>query len=112
MNIRQYHREVERTTSADITLEHALCVGGLGLAGEAGEVADLIKKHVFHGHELGRDDLRKEMGDVLWYLTFLCNVLGITLSEVMEVNAAKLRRRYPDGWSQADSIHRVDEKGA
>jgi len=109
VNIRQYHREVKRTTSNDISREHALCVGGLGLTGEAGEVADLIKKHVFHGHELDLNEMRKELGDVLWYLTFLCNALGITLSEVMEVNAAKLRIRYPDGWSQEASVRRADE---
>lgn len=107
MNIRQYHREVERTTSAGLTVEHALCVGGLGLTGEAGEVADIIKKHVFHGHELDLDAIRKEMGDVLWYLTFLCNALGISLSDVMDVNAAKLRARYPDGWSKERSVNRT-----
>lgn len=106
MNIQQYHREVERTTSTDLTFSRALCVGGLGLTGEAGEVADLIKKHVFYDHELDLDAIRKEMGDVLWYLTFLCNALDITLSDVMDVNAAKLRVRYPDGWSKERSINR------
>jgi NTP pyrophosphatase (non-canonical NTP hydrolase) len=109
VNIKQYHREVKRTTSESVTLSEALCVGGLGLTGEAGEVADHLKKHLFHGHTLDRDALCKEMGDVLWYLVFLCNALNISLAEVMDRNATKLRARYPDGWSQERSINRTEE---
>ncbi len=105
----QYPSEVRRTSTEGQPLAKSLCVGGLGLTGEAGEVADLIKKHVFHGHELDRDALRKEMGDVLWYLTFLCNTLDMSPSEVIDANVRKLRLRYPDGWDQARSINRTTE---
>jgi NTP pyrophosphatase (non-canonical NTP hydrolase) len=83
----------------------------LGLAGEAGEVADTIKKAVFHQHGLDRDELIKELGDVLWYVAALCTKLDISMSEVAERNIAKLHKRYPEGYSSAASKVRVDTQG-
>lgn len=80
----------------------------LGLAGEAGEVADTVKKGIFHQHGLDRPKLIKELGDVMWYVAALCTKLDIDLSIVMAENIAKLKARYPDGYSNADSIARVD----
>jgi NTP pyrophosphatase (non-canonical NTP hydrolase) len=108
MNIRQYHREVQRTAPNE-SMRDSMILACLGLTGEAGECADIIKKHLYHAHGLDLDKLRKEMGDVLWYLTFLCDVLGITLSELMEANAAKLRARYPTGFDTERSINRTAE---
>jgi NTP pyrophosphatase (non-canonical NTP hydrolase) len=81
----------------------------LGVNGEAGEIADMIKKNVFHGHMLKVDDLAKEIGDVLWYLANLSTLYGLELSEVAEMNLEKLEKRYPNGFSRVDSIKRVDE---
>lgn len=69
----------------------------LGLAGEAGETVELIKKAWFHGRELDREKLKKELGDVLWYVAALARAQGLTLREVAEGNIAKLDERYPDG---------------
>lgn len=80
----------------------------LGLAGEAGEVANLVKKGVFHRHGLERASIRKELGDVLWYATALCTYLGLDLGEVMKANIDKLQLRYPDGFTFADSKNRAD----
>lgn len=80
----------------------------LGLAGEAGEVADTIKKAVFHQHGVDREELIKELGDVLWYVAALCTKLDVSLAEVMTRNIEKLKRRYPDGYSSGDSKKRVD----
>jgi len=81
----------------------------LGLTGEAGEVADAIKKHLFHGKALDRDHVAKEIGDVLWYVSMLATTLGFELDELAERNVAKLKARYPDGFSEADSEARRDE---
>lgn len=81
---------------------------GLGVTGEAGEVADLIKKHVGHGHPLDVEKLKLELGDVLWYVAGLATVLGLTLEDVAAANIAKLTRRYPNGFSTADSLARRD----
>lgn len=80
----------------------------LGLAGEAGEVADTIKKAVFHQHGLDRAELIKELGDVLWYVAGICSVMNISISEVMERNIAKLTIRYPNGYNSTDSKVRAD----
>ncbi len=80
----------------------------LGRAGEAGEVVELVKKRLFHGHVLDRTKLTHELGDVLWYLGQLASAAGITLDEVAKANLAKLAARYPEGFSAQASIERVD----
>ena len=80
----------------------------LGLAGEAGEVADLIKKGVFHRHGIDLPKLEKEIGDTLWYVAALCTTLGIDMSAIMQANIEKLKVRYPNGYSSEDSLRRID----
>jgi len=82
--------------------------GALGLNGEAGEVADMVKKYVFHGHKLNLDDLIKEIGDVCWYLALTCHSLDISLEDVMSKNIEKLKKRYPEGFSSEASINRTE----
>jgi NTP pyrophosphatase (non-canonical NTP hydrolase) len=83
---------------------------GLGLCGESGEVVELIKKHLFHGHKLDKDKIVKEMGDCAWYLALGCEVMGIKLEDVINANVAKLKDRYPDGFSFYKSINRKGEE--
>lgn len=83
----------------------------IGLVGEAGEVADLIKKGVFHQHGLDKKKIFEELGDVLWYVAALCTTLGLDLASVMDANVEKLKRRYPNGYSSDDSQKRVDVQG-
>jgi NTP pyrophosphatase (non-canonical NTP hydrolase) len=79
-------------------------LAAMGLAGEAGEVCDMLKKHLLHGKDLDRDELKKELGDVLWYLVHACITFGIPLHEVAEGNIYKLSDRYsrqygdPEDW--------------
>ena len=80
----------------------------LGLAGEAGEVADLINKHLGHGLDLDLEKVREELGDVLWYVAGLAQVLGLTLSEIAHENINKLERRYPEGFSHEASRNRSE----
>lgn len=93
-----YQHFALRTQQKDKPDEFILSQSGLGIAGEAGEVADLIKKAVYHGHGLDREKLKKELGDVLWYVSSLADAAGFRLSEVMESNLDKLRARYPEGF--------------
>lgn len=103
-----YEGDAVRTGPAGPITSLTLAVLALGVAGEAGEVADLVKKHVGHGHDLPTEKLVDELGDVLWYLTVLANALGVSLEAVAARNVAKLRRRYPDGFSSEASLARVD----
>lgn len=81
---------------------------GLGIAGEVGEVADLVKKSLFHGHKIDQESIKKELGDVLWYMAQLARLAGITLEDVAVANIEKLKERYPDGFSVEASINRKD----
>lgn len=103
----EYERNVLRTSN-DQAGDLGLVNWALGLAGEAGEYADLVKKAVFHGHELDRDKALKELGDALWYIARAAHQHGSTLADVAEMNVRKLRARYPNGWSSEDSIARRD----
>jgi NTP pyrophosphatase (non-canonical NTP hydrolase) len=84
-----------------------LGIATLGLAGEAGEVADLVKKYLGHGHPLITDKLLEELGDVLWYIAAIASLNGHSLSYVANMNIEKLKRRYPDGFSEEASRNRT-----
>lgn len=90
-------------------IETKLSLGGLGIAGEAGEVADLIKKNLHHGKPLDRDKLLKELGDVRWYMEYLMLAVGTTMEEVENLNIEKCLARYPNGFNFADAAARRDE---
>ena len=94
---------IDRPDAAYTDQELMVVWNALGLAGEAGEVANLIKKAVFHRHGLDLAQITDELGDVLWYIAALCTTLGLNLATVQEQNLAKLARRYPDGYSSAAS---------
>jgi NTP pyrophosphatase (non-canonical NTP hydrolase) len=111
----QYQQLAARTLSdrpeVPLTSDETMMVWcALGLTGEAGEVAELVKKGVFHRHGIDRDKLAKELGDVLWYVAGLCTRAGLTLEEVMALNIEKLKARYPEGFSSDGSINRVDKE--
>ncbi len=103
MTINEYQRLAMRTANPECK---NLSNVGLGLAGEAGECADEIKKHLHHKHPLNREKLIKELGDVAWYLALGCDVLEVTLEEVLQLNVDKLRARYPQGFDADKSLHR------
>jgi len=102
-----YQTEVRRTTGT-VGFSDTLVMASMGLAGETGEVIDHIKKYLFHAHNLDQEKLVKELGDVAWYLTALCNVIGVPFKEVIEKNVEKLQKRYPDGFSSERSKNREE----
>lgn len=80
----------------------------MGLNGEAGECQEIVKKAMFHGHSLDVEALLLEAGDVLWYLTELCNELGISVDTIAKLNLQKLKNRYPDGFTHEASRERKE----
>ena len=74
----------------------------IGMCGEAGEVSELIKKYAYHEHEIDTEHLARELGDVLWYVTYMAHLFGYSLGEIMEMNQEKLAKRYPDGKFDAE----------
>ena len=92
-----------------VDVENGILMSTLGLAGEAGEVVDKIKKFYYHGHSWDIDELELELGDVLWYVSELAKHLGLSLSSVARSNIKKLERRYPKGYFESEkSINRSD----
>lgn len=104
LNLNEYQKLASKTANLK---DEALTNFALGIAGEAGEVADMVKKHVYHGHQLDRDELIKELGDVLWYVSQLAAWMNIELDEVARRNIEKLMARYPNGFSKEASRSRV-----
>jgi NTP pyrophosphatase (non-canonical NTP hydrolase) len=79
-----------------------------GLTGEAGEVADYLKKVFGHGHPLDVDRVKNEISDVLWYCAVLADRFGLTLADIAAANVEKLKARYPSGFSVAASQARTE----
>lgn len=96
MREEEYKEEILRTYMGSENQLDKLCLGALGLTGESGEVADIIKKILFHKHPIDAEKLREELGDVLWYLLLICDALGYTLEDIMTYNVQKLNKRYPN----------------
>ena len=90
----------------DFDLMHA----AYGVAGEAGEFADCIKKHQIYGKDFDRDNAIEELGDLLWYIALACNALDTTMDQVAMANIAKLRKRYPDKYSDQHAAARLDKQ--
>ena len=106
MTINEYQREALRTASG-MSKEYPLILNGvLGLGGESGECLDIVKKHLFQGHELDKDHLAEELGDVAWYLAVSAHALGYDLETILQGNVDKLRKRYPEGFDPERSLHR------
>lgn len=80
----------------------------LGLAGEAGETVDMIKKVLFHHHLMNKLELKKELGDVLHYVSGLATLYDLTLEDIATTNIVKLQKRYPNGFSAKASKEREE----
>jgi len=106
MQFNEYEKLAMRTANTKATKDMKLANFGMGLSGEAGEVTDYLKKVVFHGHELDKQKLKDELGDVLWYIATIANIAGIELNNIAEYNVEKLKKRYPNGFEKEKSINR------
>lgn len=100
-----YDRAVLRT-APPFHAPYVLANLALGVAGEAGEVADLIKKQIFHQHTPNPDQLIEELGDVLWYVAALAATIPVPIQEIARRNVHKLEHRYPQGFDPARSRNR------
>lgn len=83
--------------------------GCMGLAGESGELIDMIKKWVFHSKEIDLSHAQKELGDVCWYIALICHAMGWNLDTILEMNIAKLKARYPEGFDTNHANNRKED---
>lgn len=107
MKINEYQELAMRTSNAKLSTQEHLINGALGLTGEAGEVADLVKKWTMQGHIIDVDHIVKELGDVCWYIAETATAIGYGMEEIMQRNIEKLKARYPDGFDPEKSRHRA-----
>lgn len=102
-----YDIAAQRTASLLPPQEH-LIRGTLGLVGESGEYADMVKKQLFHAHAPNREKALDELGDILWYIADAARAWGSDIGDVANRNIDKLMRRYPDGFSAERSVNRAE----
>ena len=109
MTVNEYQKLAMSTLNPALTRQDMLMDSALGLCGESGEVADLLKKHLMQGHPFDPQKFAKELGDVAWYLAEAATALDVDLEEIFRMNIEKLRKRYPEGFDVEKSIHREAE---
>ena len=110
MNIKEYQEKALRTINVRLTKKEQLSNLCMGLAGESGEVVDYIKKCMYHNHKLYKQKVIEELGDLMWYLTNIATFLQIPMDIILNENIKKLEERYPDGFSELNSINRKEYK--
>ena len=108
MTINEYQKLAMTTLNPALDRRDVLINGVMGLCGEAGEAIDIVKKHLAQGHELDREKLIKELGDVAWYLAETAYALDVPLEDVLQRNIDKLRARYPEGFDTNRSVERSE----
>ena len=109
MNFKEYQTKAMDFLDQELKTDwpNAMGLGALGIAGEAGEVADAWKKVVYHKHPMDNEHFKRELGDVLWYIALIADTLGFSLEDVAQTNINKLTARYPNGWDIERSMHRA-----
>ena len=108
MTVNEYQKLAMTTLNPDLNKKDVLINGVMGLCGESGEAIDIVKKWLAQGHELDKEKLAKELGDVAWYLAETAYALDIPLDEILQSNIDKLKKRYPEGFRTEDSLNRTE----
>ena len=106
MTVNEYQKLAMTTLNKELDKKDILINGVMGLCGESGEAIDIVKKHLAQGHELDREHLIKELGDIAWYIAETATALDVELEDVLTQNIEKLKKRYPEGFCTENSIHR------
>ena len=108
MTVNEYQKLAMTTLNPALDKKDVLINGVMGLCGESGEAIDIVKKWLAQGHELDREKLAKELGDIAWYLAETATALDLKLEDIFETNIEKLKNRYPEGFDSQRSIHREE----
>ena len=107
MQVNEYQNLAMRTLNPELNKRDVLINSVMGLCGESGEAIDIVKKWMAHGHELDREHLAKELGDIAWYLAEAATALDMDLEDIFRANIEKLKKRYPEGFSSEKSRVRL-----
>lgn len=107
MQINEYQELAMTTLNPALSKKDALINSVMGLCGESGEAIDIVKKWMAQGHELDKEHLAKELGDIAWYLAEAATALDIPLEDILQANIDKLKKRYPNGFESERSLVRL-----
>ena len=108
MQVNDYQKAAMATLNPALDKKDVLINSVMGLCGESGETIDIVKKWLMQGHELDREHLVRELGDVAWYLAEAATALDIPLEAVFQGNLDKLRQRFPNGFDTGASVNRKE----
>ena len=106
MDTSEFQKDVKRTMDPDIVGAELLTNAALGISGESGEFADIVKKWRYQRHDMKTSEALDELGDILYYTALAIDWYGFGLDEVMERNMKKRAERYPNGFEAERSINR------
>ena len=106
MKVNEYQRLAMTTLNPQLNKKEILINSVMGLCGESGEAIDIVKKWLAQGHELDKEHMAKELGDIAWYLAEAATALDLSLEEILQANIEKLKKRYPEGFEIQRSTHR------
>ena len=107
MNINEDQRLAMTTLNPELSKKEVLINSVMGLCGESGEAIDIVKKWMAQGHELDKEHLAKELGDIAWYLAEAATALDMQLEDILQANIDKLKKRYPEGFDSKRSEVRL-----
>ena len=107
MTVNEYQQLAMATLNPELDKKDVLINSVMGLCGESGEAIDIVKKWLAQGHELDKERLTKELGDIAWYLAEAATALDLPLEQILQANIDKLKKRYPDGFEVERSIIRL-----
>ena len=109
MEINEYHTLAMTTLNPALSQKDVLINSVMGLCGESGEAIDIVKKWLAQGHQLDKEHLAKELGDIAWYLAEAATALDLNLEDILEANIEKLKKRYPEGFDIHRSLERNEK---
>lgn len=107
MKVNEYQRLAMTTLNPELNKKDVLINSVMGLCGESGEAIDIVKKWMAQGHELDKEHLTRELGDIAWYLAEAATALEVPLEDIFQANIDKLKKRYPDGFQTEKSLVRL-----
>lgn len=108
MQVNEYQKAAMATLNPTLDKKDILINSVMGLCGESGEAIDIVKKWLMQGHELDKEHLVRELGDVAWYLAEAATALEVPLEAVFQGNQDKLRQRFPNGFDTGASVNRKE----
>ena len=107
VRVNEYQKLAMTTLNPDLSKKDVLINSVMGLCGESGEAIDIVKRWMAQGHELDKEHLVKELGDIAWYLAEAATALDISLEDILQANIDKLKKRYPEGFDSKRSMVRL-----